>query len=305
MEKIKNGFTLTPLKRELTITNIITVHYFEYPSTFLFEGEAHDFWEFLYVDKGEVGITIEKKVYQLKQGDIVFITPNKFHDVFCNGKISPNLLVVSFDCPDQCMNYFQDKVLKLNRNLVYYLNTIIKESRDTFKNNLGDPYFKKLIFKDSTPPFSLDLIATSLEMFLLSLLRLNSKPTMNSVISIHEKENERRVNLVISFLEENINKNITLTDICSHCSMSKSLIQKLFKEETGWSVMEYFYRLKIEEAKRLIRNETDNFTQIADRLGYSTIHYFSRQFKKIVGMSPSEYSKSILLLTDENKHKQF
>jgi YesN/AraC family two-component response regulator len=69
--------------------------------------------------------------------------------------------------------------------------------------------------------------------------------------------------------------------------------------------MEYFYRLKIEEAKRLIRNGTNNFTQIADKLGYSTIHYFSRQFKKIVGMSPSEYSKSILHLTKEDRYKQF
>ena len=87
--------------------------------------------------------------------------------------------------------------------------------------------------------------------------------------------------------------------------MSRSLIQKLFKEETGWSVMEYFYRLKIEEAKRLIREETNNFTQIADILGYSTIHYFSRQFKKIVGMSPSEYSKSILTLAKSGITNQF
>ncbi len=305
MKEIKDGFALTPLKRSLKIDNIVTVHYFEYPSTFLFNGETHDFWEFLYVDKGEVGITSEDEVYQLKQGQIVFHKPNQFHDVFCNGKISPNLLVVSFDCNDESMKFFEDKILKIDKNLSTYLTTIINESEKAFINNLGDPYFKELVVSAKAPKYSLDLIALSLETFLINLLNDSIEVNTNSQVSIHEKENQRRVQLVITYLEENININITLENICNHCSMSRSLIQKLFKDDTGWSVMEYFYRLKIEEAKRLIRNGTNNFTQIADKLGYSTIHYFSRQFKKIVGMSPSEYSKSILHLTKEDRYKQF
>ena len=51
--------------------------------------------------------------------------------------------------------------------------------------------------------------------------------------------------------------------------------------------------MKIETAKQLIRNEQMNFTQIAETLGYSSIHYFSRQFRKLTGMSPSEYASSI------------
>lgn len=303
MDIIKNGFTLTPISKKLNINNLVTVHYFEYPSTFLFKGESHNFWEFLYVDKGEVGITNGEKKYNLKQGDIIFHSPNQFHDVFCNGKISPNLLVIAFDCNDEIINYFKNKIIKVEKNNSYFLNTIIQESRKVFSNNLGDPYFKKLEIKKDAPKFSLDIIKSSLELFLLNLITSNYKTKSNP--SIHEKENSRRVQIVINFLETNIKTNITLEDICTHCSMSRSLIQKLFKEETGWSVMEFFYRLKIEEAKRLIREETSNFTQIADILGYSTIHYFSRQFKKIVGMSPSEYSKSILNLTLEDQIKKF
>ncbi len=305
MKITKSGFKLTPLHRTIKIENIVTVHYFEYPSTFLFKGESHDFWEFLYVDKGEVGITSGDMVYQLKQGQIIFHTPNQFHDVFCNGKISPNLLVVSFDCNSEYMSFFKDKVFNINNHLSLYLHTIITEAKSAFDNDLADPYFTELKLKDNVPDFSLDLIAISLEAFLIELIRSQSNENNNSTISIHEKENNRRVQNVINYLEGNITNNITLEDICTHCSMSRSLIQKLFKDDTGWSVMEYFYRLKIEEAKRLIRNGTNNFTQIADHLGYSTIHYFSRQFKKIVGMSPSEYSKSILNLTQEERFKKF
>ena len=51
--------------------------------------------------------------------------------------------------------------------------------------------------------------------------------------------------------------------------------------------------MKIECAKTYIREDSYNITQIADMLGYESIHYFSRQFKKITKMSPKEYSNSI------------
>lgn len=57
--------------------------------------------------------------------------------------------------------------------------------------------------------------------------------------------------------------------------------------------------MKIEFAKQLIREDQMNFTQISDFLGYSSIHYFSRQFKKITGMTPSEYSSSIKALSEQ------
>lgn len=47
------AYVKTYLKREIVIDSIVTIHYFEYTSDFIFHGESHDFWEFLYVDRGE------------------------------------------------------------------------------------------------------------------------------------------------------------------------------------------------------------------------------------------------------------
>ena len=58
--------------------------------------------------------------------------------------------------------------------------------------------------------------------------------------------------------------------------------------------------MKIDSAKHMMRNKNLNFTQISEKLGYSSIHYFSRQFKKITNMTPSEYVSSIKALS-ENK----
>ena len=57
--------------------------------------------------------------------------------------------------------------------------------------------------------------------------------------------------------------------------------------------MEYFINLKIDLAKKYLREDNYNISQISEILGYSGIHYFSRQFKKATGMSPTEYSTSI------------
>ena len=65
-------------------------------------------------------------------------------------------------------------------------------------------------------------------------------------------------------------------------------------------VIEYFSMLKIKSAKHFIRMGSLNFTQIAEQLGYTSIHYFSRQFKKLAGMTPSEYASSVKAIMEKD-----
>ena len=62
--------------------------------------------------------------------------------------------------------------------------------------------------------------------------------------------------------------------------------------------------MKIDMAKQLIRTEQMNFTQISEKLGYSSIHYFSRQFKKLTGMTPSEYASSIKAMAERDMRQE-
>ena len=65
-------------------------------------------------------------------------------------------------------------------------------------------------------------------------------------------------------------------------------------------VADIFANPQSEVAKELIRTNHMNFTQISAHLGYTSIHYFSRQFKKIVGMTPSEYASSVKAIAEGN-----
>ena len=61
-------YVKTQLKREITIPAIITIHYFEYMKDFAFKGESHDFWEFLYVDKGNILVRAGDQELQMGAG---------------------------------------------------------------------------------------------------------------------------------------------------------------------------------------------------------------------------------------------
>ena len=74
----------------------------------------------------------------------------------------------------------------------------------------------------------------------------------------------------------------------------KTRICKIFYDSIGQSPIQYYTELKMKEAKKLIREKNYSVSQISDMLGYSSIHNFSRAFKKAVGLSPTAYSKSIL-----------
>lgn len=82
------GYVSTRMKKEINIESIVTIHYFEYMKNFVFQGESHDFWELLYVDKGEVSVRAENEWLTLHAGDIIFHRPNEFHAFESIGKSS-------------------------------------------------------------------------------------------------------------------------------------------------------------------------------------------------------------------------
>jgi AraC-like DNA-binding protein/quercetin dioxygenase-like cupin family protein len=285
----------TTLKEELIVKKIITVHYFEYAKDYIFEGEKHDFWEFLYVDKGEVEVMADTCGYKLKQGDMIFHKPNEFHNVWANGKVAPNLIVISFECKSKKMDYFKSKILFIDNQERNLLAQIINEAREAFSSPLDTPSLEKLEKRSRPRLGSEHLIKIYLEQMLINLIRkgesIHKEKKLSS--SVKERSDGDMVKKAIAYLEEKVCDNITFDDVCRYLSLSRTSLKVLFKETTNSSVMEYYNKLKIAEAKRMIREGMNNFTKIADGLGYASIHYFSRHFKKATGMTPSEYAISV------------
>lgn len=102
------------------------------------------------------------------------------------------------------------------------------------------------------------------------------------------------VNEIMDLLGKNIYGKLDMNTICQEIHYGKTYLSTRFKSETGLSVMEYYTKLKIAEAKKLIRERNYNITQVANLLMFSDPHYFSRIFKKHTGMTPREYLDSVI-----------
>lgn len=284
-----------PLSKLFDIPQIVTIHYFEYGKDFVFEGESHDFWEFLCVDKGEVTVTADQATHRLKKGSIIFHKPGQFHSVATDGVIAPNLVVVSFVCHSPAISFFEDKILPLGETERHLLAAVLAEAGDAFLTPLDNPYTRQLSGNPDRRPGSEQMIQLSLEHFLISLYRKSCQPPADTRLdkSVKLKRDDETFRHILTYMENRLTETLTLEQICHDNLIGVSQLQNLFRSKCGGGIIEYFTRMKITRAKELIREKNMNFTQIADFLGYNSIHYFSRQFKKITGMTPSEYALSI------------
>ncbi len=100
----------TTLQRPLQVDRIVTVHDFEYSSNYAFVGEQHDFWEFVYVDKGEIEVCADQRELVLKKGELLFHKPGEFHSLRANGG-GPNLVIASFFCDSPAMEFFNQRLV--------------------------------------------------------------------------------------------------------------------------------------------------------------------------------------------------
>ena len=95
----------------------------------------------------------------------------------------------------------------------------------------------------------------------------------------------------ISYMQKNINRNIKISDLSSQVCLSESHLSKIFRNKTGSSPLDYFINLKMQEAIRLLTNQSLKIKEVAYRLGYNDPYYFTRIFTKHIGSSPASFVK--------------
>lgn len=285
---------MTKPSTTLSIDGFHNIYYFEFNKNHSHPIEKHDHWEMVYVDMGNVLAVTEQDSIPLEQGQVIFRSPGETHAHVSNKEHSNNLLVVSFSSDSPCMEFFKDhKVFSLDKTAKTVLSLFVNEA----KNALGHIPDR---FADHTPLcFSEEAFGAAQLMelhfseFLIKLIRNHSeehRPTVGKERQSHEDDQAQRIT---TYLQAHIYENIELGDLCDAFYLRKSQLSLLFKNTFGTSPMKYLNELKIAEAKKLLRDDTHSVSEIAEMLGYSCIHSFSRNFKTVTGFSPSEYKKSV------------
>ena len=269
--KADDDFLLRP---RATIEGIYTLFYHEKEQGFFFPGEAHPMLELTYVDQGTLHSVADGVDLVLRQGDMVLYAPNQWHMQYADIGVAPRFVTISFYISGQIPEELFGHKLKVSQTALGLLRQILQE-------------------QERPDSHSEDMILALLRQLLIMLQREeNAAPTkLKATYSVHnENEIIRRAQ---QFISANVRRKLSVPLVARQVDVSPSYLTALFHKHLQIAPGEYIRRIKLQESKQMIRENTMNFTEIAAALHYSTVHHFSRQFKEKFGITPTEYAKSV------------
>ena len=115
----------------------------------------------------------------------------------------------------------------------------------------------------------------------------------NKIDDANAKDSTDPTAVAIDFMQLEIGNTLTLKQIAQHVNLSVSHFTATFHAKTGFAPIEYFNHLKIQKACKYIQFTEDRMKEIAYHIGINDCYYFSRLFKKLMGMSPLQYRKRL------------
>lgn len=207
-------YTAISLRRPIQIERIVSVHYFEYGPDFSFTGESHNFWEFVYVDKGEIIAIAGDKEHLVKKGQMIFHAPNEFHSLRATGTRPPSVVVVSFYCECPAMSFFEGRIAGAGDEERDLIASIVRQAGEAFSTPLDDLLVQQLERRENAPFGAEQLIGLALEELLLGMIRRGTQgKTPHPTSLIRERSQNDFWDRVQTYLESNVTRRLTLSDI--------------------------------------------------------------------------------------------
>lgn len=258
------------VRPKVRVECLYTLFYQEKEAGFVFPGEAHPMAELLYVDKGSLHSVADGQDLVLSQGDLVLYAPDQWHMQYADADQAPRMVTISFWARGLRWEDLSNRCFRNDREIATILRQILKAQ------DRGNA----------------DSIFSLLTILLLHLQEKNGVAAKESMQPIVSGENTI-IRKAQQYVQEHVAEKLTVPVVADGVGVSASYLTALFHKHLELSPGEYIRRVKLQQSKQLIREGQMNFTEISAGLQYSTVHHFSRQFKQMFGMTPTEYAKSV------------
>ncbi|GKX66672.1 AraC family transcriptional regulator [Inconstantimicrobium mannanitabidum] len=241
-----------------------------------------DHHELLLVTGGNGYITIDNKIYNAKEGMLFYICSNIKQSIESDLKNPLYFISVHFSYVDVI---FSDNKWDIRNETKGLPLNPIQEVRDCYQINY---IFRKMVesWNEKLPDYEF-VSKTLLQQLIFEIYRNKKRENHNYSVSL-------KIENIIKYMRENINAKITLNELSNSAQLSPTYLSRVFKDNTGYSIIEFFNKMKIDKAKELIIDGNKKVKEVANEVGFSDEFYFSRIFKKMEGISPTEfYSKNV------------
>ena len=244
--------------------------------------------EFLFIEKGRLTVFVGTDCFQLKQGEGAFINSRVLHRLEAEEPMElPNIV-------------FSTEILAEKSSLLYqkYVKPVLKQAAEyqTFRQTSAwqDEILKKLkfIFRLQERKEDCEWETVQHLMSLWQSLYENMSWKEEQQSESDSTGKQVQLQMMLQYLQNNSQKNITLEDLAKFGMVSKSSVQKLFARYLHISPIEYLIRYRLQQAARMLQTTEKTVTEISEAVGFRETAYFCRKFKKLYEVTPTQYRRN-------------
>ena len=274
-ELLNNEFSVTScfiLKKTNDVTIFSDLH-------------VHDLYEILYVVDGTLTYQIEGIHYELKEGDMILVSPTMLHKLESINSTNSTRIIINFS-ENYAKKLSTDRCDILKAFEITSLRKIHKISFDYSAQKTIKKYFDIMVELQFSKEYGDDLafnLRFCQAMLMINKEVLNSTDEDNLVFTTNKVVSE-----IVEYINENYHKPILLNDISNKFSLSESRLSHLFKQETGMSIHKFLMKKRLMHAKTYIRNG-EHINVIYALVGFNDNTSFFRAFKKEYNITPKKY----------------
>ena len=251
------------------------------------EWHWHREFEFLYVESGEVTCGIGEKQIILSEGEAIFINSKILHRFYASsGGIIPNFVCMpEFIAPENSLIY-KKYILPIISSNIYFQRF---QPDELWQTKIIQTMIKIMEIQRNEKIKELATLALLQDLWLTFYenVKLSDKGDVQTVDEVAQK----RVQLIMQYIHENYNRNLSLDEIASHIGISKSTALNLFHRFLHTTPVNYLIGYRLQAASWLLKNTNKKVKTIAYESGFHNVDYFCRLFKKRYHLSaPQERS---------------
>lgn len=253
----------------------------------------HPELEIIFVEGGELCITIETKEYWGKCGDIFFINSGNLHTIYAqSGKNSIYNAIVfdlgflSFQMIDYVQNRYLSPLLSGKLKFPPKIDSdhpVSSVLRSQLQNILSVNDQHHVHYQLET---KLSLFTILMEMFKEDLFIQESERTHNL-----SSQQISQIKSILSYIDEHYQEKIMLNEIASFSHLSPKYFSRYFKKQFGRAFSEYVNSYRIERSLPMLEEKDLSISDIALQNGFESLSYYVKVFKSIMGITPGDYRR--------------
>ena len=233
------------------------------------ETHFHDFYELEFIISGSGTYSVDGKAYEVKSGDLFFLTPLNYHCVDVKNAQLYNIMFSG----DICNRFFLSSLtenapvfLETEGKIKLYFETLL----DELCNNIENRELAVVL---------LDAIIAKLEKEISNTKKSKSLPLIGKAEL---------------YILNNFRNKLTLSDVANELALTPTYFSRMFKEEKGVNFKTYLNNMRFEYAKKLLEHSDMTVMQICTECGFNDYPNFIRRFKQHTGFYPEKYRKNNL-----------